>query len=170
VLIISLPETEEFEALELKLEHSLVSLSKWESIHEKAFYGTEEKTVDETLSYIEQMLVDDVPSSSLARLAPTDFVTITDYINSKQTATWFREAPSSGGSSEMITAELMYYWMIQFQIPFIPCESWHINRLMVLIKIAGIKQTKPRKMSKQEQAQHYREMNARRRQELGTAG
>ena len=171
MLIINLSETPEFPALDLHLEHSLVSLSKWESLHQKPFYGRESMTSEETISYIEQMILGSVPKESwMARFEIEDYNTVTEYINNKQTATWFYEDKTARKPREVITAELIYYWMISFQIPFIPCENWHLNRLMTLIKICGIKQTKPKKMSRQAQAEQYRRLNEQRRQQLGSAG
>jgi hypothetical protein len=156
--------------VELQLEHSLVSLSKWEAIHEKAFFGREPMTHEETVSYVQQMLLTENPPEDWAnQLRLEDFDAITTYINSKQSATWFREDKNQRGPHEIVTAELIYYWMISFQIPFV-CETWHLNRLMTLIKICGIKQTKPKRMSRQAQAEEYRRLNAVRRQQLGTSG
>lgn len=170
MLTITIPATDDREAVELNFEHSLVSLSKWESIHEKAFFGRDGMTSEETLSYIEQMYLGELPSSTwLELLRSEDYTLITNYINSKQSATWFREDPNQPKGSEVVTAELIYYWMISFQIPF-TCETWHLNRLMTLIKVCGIKQTKPKKMSKQAQAEEYRRLNAARRKQLGTSG
>jgi len=171
MLIIVLPETEDLPAIELQLEHSLVSLSKWESIHEKAFYGKDGMDHEQTKSYIQQMLLCPVPEGDwIDRFSPGDFDLISNYINSKQSATWFREDGNQPRPREIITAELIYYWMISFQIPFEPCENWHINRLMTLIRICGIKQSKPRKMSRQAQAAEYRRLNELRREQLGSAG
>lgn len=158
------------ESLEINLEHSLTSISKWESIHEKAFFGKEPMNSEQTVSYVQQMLVDKTPSRNWTDLLDEDhFRVITEYINSKQTATWFREVQSQQGSGEAITSELVYFWMISFQIPF-ECDKWHFNRLMTLIKICSIKQTKPKKMTRQAQAEEYRRLNAQRRQQLGTSG
>jgi hypothetical protein len=171
MLTITLPATEELPELKLNLEHSLVSLSKWESIHEKAFFGREPMDHELTVSYIQQMVLDFSPEEDwISRLEQEDYDKITDYLNSKQSATWFREEGPTRGPREIITAELIYYWMIGFQIPFKPCEDWHINRLMTLIKICGIKQTKPKKMSRQAQAAEYRRLNQQRREQLGSAG
>lgn len=171
MLTIMLPADDTNEAVKLTLEHSLVSLSKWESIHEKAFFGQEAKTEEETLSYIQQMILSENPPEDLIdRLTVEDVDTISDYINSKHSATWFREEKETKSSSEVITSELIYYWMIQFQIPFKPVEEWHLNRLMTLIKIAGIKQSKPKRMSRQSLQEQYRRINAERREKFGTAG
>ena len=171
MLIITLSETSDLPALELHLEHSLVSLSKWESIHEKPFYGREGMDHDLTNSYIEEMLINSISEKGwIDRFDVKEYNAVTNYINSKQSATWFREDSPSRGPREIITGELIYYWMISFQIPFIPCETWHLNRLMTLIKICGVKQTKPRKMSRQPQAEQYRRLNEQRRQQLGSTG
>lgn len=171
MLTIILPATEDLPAIKLELEHSLVSLSKWESIHEKAFFGREDKDHDDTVSYIEQMILGSLPEEDWqSRLKAEDYKAITEYINSKQSATWFREEPEPRGPREIVTAELIYYWMINFQIPFRPCETWHLNRLMTLIKIAGIKQTKPKKMSRQAYSAEIRRLNEQRREQLGSTG
>jgi hypothetical protein len=171
MLILVLPQDDTNEALELRLEHSLVSLSKWESIHEKAFFGREEaKTEEETISYVQQMVLNKTPPGNFTdRLNSSHYQAINEYINSKQTATWFNELGEQKASREVVTAELIYYWMLSFQIPF-SCEEWHLNRLMTLIKICGIKQTKPKPMSKAAQMEQYARLNAERRQKLGTTG
>lgn len=170
MLNITLSATDDHEAVELHFEHSLVSISKWESIHEKAFFGREPMTPESTVSYVQLMLLDPPPHPEwVNRLEVDDFKRITEYINSRQTATWFREDSNQAKNNEVVTSELVYYWMIQFQIPF-TCEYWHFNRLMTLIKICGVKQAKPKKMSKAAQAEEMRRLNAARRQQLGTSG
>lgn len=171
MLDVILSATDDLPAVKLTFEHSLVSMSKWESLHEKAFFGREEKTAEETESYIRQMLLtEDPPGNFFSRLTRPQFERVAGYINSKQSATTFALEPDKKGSNELITAELIYYWLVQFQIPFHPTETWHLNRTMTLIKICGIKQSKPKKMSKQQLADQYRSMNEQRRQQLGTAG
>lgn len=176
MLSIVLPATDDPEnplpEIELLLEHSLVSMSRWEAQHEKAFYGKAEKTSLETVSYLQKMLVNTVPPIEqwLPRIQAEHYQELSEYINSKQSATWFREDQSQNRSSEVITSELVYYWMLSLNIPFQPCETWHFNRLMTLIRIVGIKQTKPKKMSKAAQAEQYRKLNAQRREQLGTTG
>lgn len=171
MLTIQIAGTDDEPSVELNLEHSLVSLSKWESLHEKPFFGREGMDYDETLSYIDQMVLTEFPPEGwVYRLEIEDLNNVTAYINSKQTATWFREDSKSRQSREIITNELIYYWMIDFGIPFDPCETWHVNRLMTLIKICGIKRTKPRRMSRQAQAEEMRQLNAQRRAQLGTSG
>lgn len=179
MLTISLPETElydeendEFialESLELKLEHSLVSLSKWESIQEKPFLDAKEKTDSEINSYIHCMIISpEVSPEVIARFAPEDFQKIRSYIDAKMTATWFSEKPGPP-SREIITAELLYYWMITFQIPM-ECQHWHLNRLLTLIRVCNVKNQPAKKMGQAELARRNRELNAQRKAQFGTTG
>lgn len=166
-------ETESFETrggFELQLEHSLVSVSKWESIHEIAFLAPKEKTPEQNASYIECMLLTkNPPENFLGQLSKKNFEEIQIYIDSKMTATYFSELTPETRRQETITSELIYYWMTTFQIPF-ECELWHLNRLFTLIRICGLKQQKPKKMSRAAMAQRNRELNAKRKAELGTKG
>jgi hypothetical protein len=154
----------------LQFEHSLVSLSKWESKFEKAFLGKQEKTAEEVLGYVEAMIVtENYPPNTLERLTQSHVAQINNYIDSKQSATVFGEMPKQRGRNETITSELIYYWMVAFNIPF-ECQTWHLNRLFALVRICNNKNSKPEKMSKAAIAQRNRELNEQRKAQLGTSG
>lgn len=166
-------EKEEFftkDDVTLDLEHSLISLSKWESEYQKPFLSTGEKTAEEIFGYLKAMVV--TPGADLDALYRCSSKTVEKiqlYIDSTQSATTFGRMPERRGPSEVITSELIYYWMISYNIPF-ECERWHLNRLFALIRICNIKQQKPRKMSRSEIAQRNADLNAQRREQLGTRG
>lgn len=152
------------------LEHSLLSLSKWESIHQKPFLANNDKTGAEIFDYLKAMVVTpDVDPDVLTRCSQQTLNRIQQYIDSPQSATTFGIMPERRGPGETITSELIYYWLVTFNIPF-ECEKWHINRLFALIRICNIKNSKPKKMSRNEIAQRNRELNAQRRAKLGTSG
>lgn len=159
--------------VDLELEHSLISLSKWESEFEKPFLIPGAKSTEEILGYIRAMILTvDYPLGVISRLDPNDISIINSYIDSKQSATTFGQMPQRKGSREVITAELIYYWMVTFNIPF-ECETWHLNRLFSLIRICNVKNSKPKKMSRSERADMLAQrqaLNAQRKAELGTNG
>lgn len=170
MLIVQLSATDESDVVKLAFEHSLVSLSKWESLYKKPFFDKAEKTDEEAMTYIKCMLVtEDVPDEILNKLSREDVLALTEYANDKQTATTFRDDPKQRKSNEVVTSEVIYYWLVQFNIPF-EVERWHLNRLMTLVKIAGIRQTKPQTMTKAQQAEQYRSLNAERRAQTGSTG
>jgi hypothetical protein len=166
-------ETEEFETVgdfELELEHSLISLSKWESKHQKPFLSNSTKTPDEILDYVKAMvLTPNYPEDIFQRFSNIQFSQINKYIESTESATTFGAMPERRGRGEIITSELIYYWMVAFTIPF-ECETWHLNRLFALIRICNIKNSKPQKMSRSEVAARNRELNAQRRAQFNTRG
>lgn len=156
--------------VELELEHSLVSLSKWESKHKKPFLSSETKTPEEIFDYVQSMIVSLIyPDDIIVRLSNENIAVINAYIESSESATTFGSMPERKGRGEVITSELIYYWMVAFNIPF-ECEYWHLNRLFALIRICNIKNSKPKKMGRHEIASRNRELNATRRAQFGTNG
>lgn len=152
----------------LVLEHSLVSLSKWESFYEKPFINSD-KTAEETLHYIRDMTITpEVPEEVYASLSQSNIDKITAYIEAKMTATTIHQL-TSNANLETVTSELIYYWMIALGIPF-ECQHWHLSRLLMLVKVCNIKNAPPKKMSKAEIAAHNRALNDERRKKYGTKG
>jgi hypothetical protein len=157
------------DVVKLDLEHSLVSLSKWESIFEKPFLSTD-KSVEEVVEYIKAMvLTPNVPIAVFEKLLNDKVEEINAYINAKMTATWFVENPNQRPNRETITSELIYFWMFSYGIPM-ECEYWHLNRLLTLIRVFSEKNKPQKKMSPAQAARMQAELNAQRRAKYGTSG
>ena len=155
----------------ISLEHSLISISKWESKWHKPFMGQEAPKGDELMDYIKCMTITpNVKDEVYNRLTNKNIDDILKYINDPMTATTINErGMNNHRSREIITSELIYYWMVAMQIPF-ECQKWHINRLMMLIRICGIKNQPDKKMSKRSTMQQNAALNAARRQRLHSRG
>ena len=154
----------------LRLEHSLVSLSKWESKWCKPFLSKTEKSREETIDYIKCMtLSQNVDPKVYNYLTESNFREINKYIEAPMTATTFSDEKGSKGSREQVTAELIYYWMVALNIPF-ECQKWHLNRLLTLVKVCNIKNQPPKKMSKRDVMSRNAALNAARRKQLNTKG
>lgn len=151
----------------LQLEHSLISISKWESKWHKSFFSKKEKTDEETIDYIRCMSIKDVSPETLASLSKENIDEIYKYINDPMTATVLPK--ENGVSHETITSELIYYWTLANGIP-IECEKWHINRLLTLIGVFNFKNKPPKKHSQSELASRYKAMNAARRKKYKSKG
>lgn len=165
-------ETEKFvysEATVLVLEHSLVSLSKWEAIFHKPFLGKDKKTSEETLAYIHAMCLDEsVPGEVILRLSEDNVREINEYIENPMTATTFSNI-SGAPSRELITNEIIRYWMVTFQIP-LEYETRHLNQLFTLVKVVNEKNKPQKKMSASDLAARNRQLNEQRRMQHGTTG
>ncbi len=178
MLQITIPEAELFNdatgmfitcpQIRLRLEHSLLSISKWESKWKKPFLTNEQKTPEEFLDYIRCMTINSVDSSVYARLRREDYLAIQDYLNDPQTATTFHQWKNIPHKSKVITSELIYYWMVAAQIPF-EVEKWPLNRLMTLIRVYSV-ENDTSKMSKKDVYKSNRAINQARRAKLHSKG
>lgn len=154
----------------LQLEHSLVSLHKWESKWHKPFLTKERMSMDETVDYIRCMTItQNVNPSVYDFLTDENIESVKRYIEDPMTATWFTEEKDNKPNREQITAELIYYWMITLNIPF-ECRKWHLNSLLTLIRVCNVKNQPPKKMSKKDVMARNRALNASRRKRLNSRG
>lgn len=170
--------TNEFveETWPLCLEHSLVSLSKWESEYEKPFLSGEEKDPDEVMAYIRMMdLGPNTPPEVFENISNAQYMEINEYINAKRTATWFNELKKPSRNSQTVTSELVYYWMTSYEIPW-EAQHWHLNRLFTLLKVFGAERSQHDKANKKTRsereslADQRRRLNEERKKQLGTSG
>lgn len=149
----------------LRLEHSLVSLSKWESKWCKPFIHTKDKTDEEILDYVKCMtLTPNVDPNIYNRLSQANYDDIHRYIGAPMTATTFSDDKNKKHKREIITSEIIYHWMVALNIPF-ECQRWHLNRLITLIRVCNIKNNPPKKRggSRADTAAKYARMNAARK-------
>lgn len=154
----------------LVLEHSLLSIAKWESKWHKAYLSLNSKTPEEALDYVRCMtLTTGVDPNIYMVLTEENAKDIKEYIKDPMTATTINRRDKRR-SREVITNELIYYWMTALNIPFEPCQKWHINRLLTLIEVASIKQEPPKKMRPKDVASQYASLNAARRAMLHSKG
>lgn len=154
----------------LQLEHSLVSLSKWEAKWRKPFLSKEKRTSEEFIDYVRCMtLTQNVDASIYKALTPQLLSEVSAYIDASMTATSFPNRGNRQTSSEFITSELIYYWMVSYRIPF-ECQKWHLSRLLTLINVCNVKNAPQKKMSRQEIMSRNRALNAARRKKHKTRG
>lgn len=180
---ITIPEIELFDedknkfmttgAITIEIEHSLVSLSKWEQKWKIPFLSNKNVTLDQTIDYIRCMcLTPNISADSFAAIGGSHEVLtiVNDYISNTMTATWFNERGPKHSSSEAITSEVIYYWLIALMIPF-ETQHWHLNRLLTLIKVTNLKNDPKKKlMPLAEQQTQQRDLNAERRATRGSKG
>ena len=180
MLQITIPKTEMFDDVKqefttveeqtLQLEHSLISISKWESKWCKSFLSSQEKTTEEIMDYIKCMtLTQNVKPITYTCLTEENIKQINAYIEAPMTATYFSNEQSGKSSREKVTSELIYYWMIALNIP-LECQKWHLNRLLTLIRVCNIKNQPPKKMSRRDIASQNARINAARRKQLNSKG
>lgn len=181
MLEIAVPETEWYNnetsefftigGITLQLEHSLVSLSEWESKWHIPLLGKEEKTQEQILDYIRCMTLTENVDPMIYSYLPKEILSkIVDYIHDSATATTIRSPMGGGkGKQEIITAEIIYYWMTSLNVP-VELERWNLNRLFTFLSVIAIKNAPPKKMGKREAAQWRAAENARRRAKYGTKG
>lgn len=156
----------------LDLEHSLISIKKWESKWHKPFLGKNDKTNEEILDYVQCMSLKPNINPIVYQYLPSDaLVQIISYIKDPMTATWFNTNAigAAHNSMEVITNEIIYYWMIKFNIP-IECQKWHIEQLLALIKTISIKDAPSKKMTAQEELAQRKALNAQRRAKMRSKG
>lgn len=155
----------------LQLEHSLVSLQKWESKWKKPFYTKKEKTYEETIDYIKCMTMSQNVNQDVYNHLTSEIVKkINDYIDDPMTATTFSTKDNGkGGNGEVITAEIIYYWMMSSGISY-ECRKWHLNQLLTLIRVASVKSSPSKKIPRNELMSRNRSLNAARRAQLNTKG
>lgn len=182
MLRITIPEgdywderTQEFFYIEgqtILLEHSLVSLAKWESKWKKPYLSKDDKTHAETIDYVRCMtLTPNVSARVYETLSKRTLDVIMSYINDPMTATTISERGAQKQTrKKIITAEVIYYWMVALQIPFDPCENWHLNRLLTLIRVCNAENQPKKKQSKKDLFAEHARINAENRKRLGTKG
>ena len=177
---IDLPEREWFDELSgefkttnknsFQIEHSLVSLSKWESKWCKPFLVKDKKTNEETNDYIRCMTITQNVDPKVYVSLPNNVIDQIDaYVNAPMTATWFSDKKKTQVSREIVTAEIIYYWMITHNIPM-ECQKWHLNRLLTLIRVCNIKSAPEKKQGRREMLSQRAALNQARRSQHNTKG
>lgn len=167
-------ETQEFSntrSYTFVIEHSLVSLSKWESKWHKPFLAKDQRSFEESVDYVRCMtLTQNIPEDIYKNITDEVMRQVIAYIDDPMTATWFNDRRKGGRQrGEVTTAEIIYYWMVALNIPF-ECQKWHLNRLMTLIQVCNIKNEDPKKMSKKDMLNQNRELNEKRKAAAQTKG
>lgn len=164
-VFVNVPETE------IRLEHSLRAVSKWESRHCKPFLGRREWTAGETLDYIRCMCMDEGANPAVfLSLSREQIEAVQKYIDLPMTATWFSNRnQQSANRGSAVTSELIYFWMTSYGIDW-QAQDWHLNRLMTLIQVCSEKNKPAKKMPKNQAAARQRALNAARRRKYHTGG
>lgn len=157
----------------IQVEHSLISLKKWEQTWHKPFLDRNEKTYEELSDYIRCMTLNKGIDPNVYHWIPKEEIEkVIKYIEDPMTATWFKDNTLIGAQKnkrDVITAEIIYYWMISLNVP-VEFERWHLNQLLTLIKVINIKNEKPKPVNREEAAKERAELNKRRRAEFNSRG
>lgn len=180
MLRVTVPESENWDELNecfvyvkeqvLTLEHSLVSVSKWESKWHKPFLESKDLSAEEMIDYIRCMtLTQNVDPNVYLNLNKKNIEEINKYIHDPMTATWFNDKKNKAGNKQVVTSEVIYYWMISLQIPM-ECQKWHFNRLMTLIRVCNEKNAPQKKMSRKEVMERNKAINEARRKATKSNG
>lgn len=157
------------EDVTLRMEHSLVAIHNWESKWHKPFLVPKGHSGEEVLDYFRMMCLDDVDPSVFDRMSEENLQEIQAYMENVMTATTFHNLPDKPGGREIVTAEIVYYWMVSLQIP-LDRETWHFGRLMALIRTVNTKNAPKKKMNTKDALAQQRELNAQRRAEMASKG
>lgn len=179
MISITIPKTEYYDEsknlfitkpeVTIQLEHSLVSLSKWEARWKKPFLFGKEKTIEETIDYVRCMTItQNVDKKTFNNLSDSNIIEVKKYIEESMTATTITKENNSS-NKEVITAELIYYWMIALNIPF-ECQKWHLSRLLTLINVCNIKNSPNKKMSRGDVMRRNKALNDMRRGKYNSKG
>lgn len=157
----------------LQLEHSLLSLSKWEQKWKKPFLGKTPKTIEECIDYVRCMTItSNVDPLVYKGLTTSNFELVNQYIEDPMTATWFNEEDNKQFNQNVVTAEIIYYWMVALNIPF-ECQKWHLNRLLTLVRVCNIKNSPQKKKGRildRASIERRTALNKARREKLKTKG
>ena len=180
MLRITIPETEYYDERTqtfittkqqtLSLEHSLVSISKWEARWKKPFLSKDQKTIEETVDYIRCMtLTQNVDPNAYMAINNDIVQQVSEYIDDPMTATWINEDNKRGGGRKVVTSEVIYYWMVALNIPP-EYQKWHLNRLLTLIRVCNAENSPKKKMSNKDLLAQNRSLNAARRKSMNSKG
>lgn len=180
ILVLEFPEYDQFDRVteefvtfppaRLTLVHNLLSIVRWESKWKRSFVDRPPSSVDEVIDYVECM-ADGQPSvpHMLERLTRDHTEAIKAYIADPMSASVMLSRPGQTKSSEKMTSDLIYYYMVTFQIPF-EAEEWHLNRLLMLIRICNAKQSAGQKTNSKSAASQRAALNRARRARAGSRG
>ena len=153
----------------LNLEHSLLSLKKWESKWKIPFLSTNDKTIEQSIDYIRCMTLNqNVDPLVYQNITPIIMLEVQEYINDPMSATTFKENKTTS-RKQIVTSEIIYYWMVSYQIPF-ETQKWHLNQLLALIHVCENKNAPKKNMSRREIMAQNRALNEARKLRTGSSG